>query len=44
MVLLELNLSDIFDVFFKMEMNHSLTVPILVTDYKGNSSDVQLVH
>lgn len=38
MVLLESNLSDILDVSFKMGMNHSLAVPILVTDYKGNSS------
>lgn len=43
MVLLEPNLSYIVDVFFKMEMDHSLAVPILITDYKGNSSAVHLV-
>lgn len=43
MVHLEPNLSDILDVSFRMEMDHSLAVPILVTDYEGNSSDVHLV-
>lgn len=43
MVHLEPGISDSLDVSFKMEMDHSLAVPILVTDYKGNSSDVHPV-
>jgi len=42
-VLLELNLSGILDVSFKMGTDHSLAVPILVAVYKGNSSDAHLV-